>query len=810
MSIINSQPLIGASGQGGGYNLTNSLRFRSSASAWLNRTPSTTTNRQIWTWSAWVKQGSALNSIFSTNASDNNSYNYFGFDSNAFRLYQWNGGSYDFQFITTPVYRDPAAWYHFVIQVDTTQATAANRVRLYVNGIQVTAFSTNTTPSQNLNTYVNNSSYSHLLARNPAGSSTYFDGYLDEINFIDGQALTPTSFGSFNALTGVWQPARYTGTYGTNGFYLPFTDNSALTTSSNVGLGRDFSGNGNYWTTNNISITAGVTYDSMTDVPTLTSATTANYAVGNQLDKNSSGTLADGNLKWTAGASQVCVRGSFAIPTSGKYYMECLVGTASSGVNGISFGLATSTVPLTTDSSASGLYQIYAAVNRQINLNGTQTGTLSGGFSANDILQIAVDVDNQKMWLGVNNTWYNSAYTANGDPVAGTNATSTTSMVGLFPFSNCYQNSAYWNFGQRPFSYTPPTGFVALNTFNLPSSTIVAGNKQMDATTYTGTGATQTIVNAGGMQPDMVWTKARSAAIAGLIYDSVRGATKYLQTNSTAAEGTGSDSLTAFASNGFTVGADTSTTGVNQNGTTYVGWQWKAGGTAVTNTAGSITSTVSANPTAGFSVVTYTGNGTSGATVGHGLGVAPSMVIVKRRSAASNWSVSATALGATKILFLEQTAAAATDPGPFASTLPSSTVITLGSSTDTNASSGTFVAYCWSQIAGYSAFGSYTGNGSADGPFVYLGFRPRFIMIKQTTSASDWVIFDTSRDPSNMEINYLVPNSSSAEASGASVQLDGVSNGIKIRGTWAGMNSNSQTYIYMAFAENPFKNSLAR
>lgn len=206
--------------------VSNSLRFRSSASAYLNRTPSVSGNQQKWTWSAWVKQGNDLNSIFSTNSAGNTTYNYFGFSSNSFRLYQWNGSGYDFHFITTAVYRDPSAWYHFVISVDTTQATAANRVRLYVNGVEVTSFSTNTTPSQNLNTYVNSTSYSHLLGRNPAGSATYFDGYLAEVNFIDGQQLTPNSFGTFNSY-GVWQPITYGGSYGTNGFYLPFTSNAS-------------------------------------------------------------------------------------------------------------------------------------------------------------------------------------------------------------------------------------------------------------------------------------------------------------------------------------------------------------------------------------------------------------------------------------------------------------------------------------------------------------------------------------------------------------------------------------------------------
>jgi hypothetical protein len=341
----------------------------------------------------------------------------------------------------------------------------------------------------------------------------------------------------------------------------------------------------------------------------------------------------------------------------------------------------------------------------------------------------------------------------------------------------------------------------------MPTPTIPAGNLFMNATLYTGNSpSSQTITNgvAGqSFQPDFVWLKSRSAAYNSGLYDSVRGVSKLLYSNTTDAQITSTGGVTAFNSNGFTILNDASNSNINVSGTTYVGWNWKAGGTAVSNTAGSITSQVSANTTSGFSIVTWTGNGTSGATVGHGLGTVPSMVIVKRRSAASNWSVSLAAIGATKVLFLEQTAAAATDPGPFASTLPSSTVITLGSSTDTNASGGTFVAYCWAPIAGYSQFGSYTGNGSTDGPFIYTGFRPKFILAKRTNTTGSWNMVDSSRSPSNVAIPTLYSDLSDAEYTGYNF-ADLNSNGFKLRSTVAA-NGSGDTYIYMAFAENPFK-----
>jgi hypothetical protein len=788
MGIVNNV-LAGSSGNQG-YFLTNSLRFRGNASAFLNRTPASTTNRQIWTWSGWVKRGVSQAAIFSTNASDNSSYGYIGFDSDAFRIYQWNGGSYDFQFITTAVYRDPAAWYHFVIQVDTTQATAANRVRFYVNGVQVTAFSTNTTPSQNLNTYVNNSSYSHLIARNPAGSSTYFDGYLDEVNFIDGQALTPSSFGSFNSLTGVWQPRRYSGTYGTNGFYLPFTDNSALTTSSNVGLGRDFSGNGNYWTTNNISITAGANYDSMTDVPTLTSPTTANYCTLNPL--KSYGSPLDANLAQYFPVSNWTTTTSTFYVSSGKWYWEAVFTNITGGTYGM-LGIVDNNFAQQTLGNYPG---VSATSYGYFNLNGYKynngsTAPYGASYADNDLIGVALDMDAGTLTFFKNGVSQGVAYSG---------------LTGSFtPAMGTYGAVGVINFGQRPFSYTPPTGFNRLNTFNLPDSTIVAGNKQMDATTYTGTGATQSIVNAGGFAPDLVWVKSRSNAYYNQLYDTIRGVQKALYSNDTLAETTETTGLTAFNSNGFTVSTGV---GVNQNATSLVGWQWKAGGTAVTNNAGTRTSQVSANTTAGFSVVTYTGNATGGATVGHGLGVAPSMMFIKDRSITQNWVVYHRSLGNTNAMFLDLTNASTSNILYFNNTTPSSSVFTLGGGDGVNRNADNFVAYCWSEVAGFSRFGSYTGNGSADGPFVFTGFEPRFIMIKNTTGFN-WQIIDTARAPTNQGTVVLFPNLSNAENSTAT-QYDILSNGFKIRTSDAGSNGNGNNIIYMAFAENPFKNSLAR
>ena len=269
----------------GGYTIARSVRLRSSASAYFNRTQ-TSGNRRTYTYSAWVKRGNLTTkqNLFGTIVypTPSNYQSYWSFlADNTFEIALYSGSSYLGQLITTQVFRDPSAWYHIVVQVDTTQATSSNRLKLYVNGTQVTSFSTTNYPSQNTDTFINTDTYQVGIGRvAPFSGTEYFDGYMAEINFIDGQALTPSSFGETDSITGVWKPKAYSGTYGTNGFELNFSDNSASTAAT---IGKDYSGNGNNWTPNNISVTAGATYDSMQDVPTLTSATAANYAVLNPL-----------------------------------------------------------------------------------------------------------------------------------------------------------------------------------------------------------------------------------------------------------------------------------------------------------------------------------------------------------------------------------------------------------------------------------------------------------------------------------------------------------------------------------------------
>ena len=789
-----------------GYNLTKSLRFRASASANLVRTPASAGDQQKFTYSGWIKRGnissgSTNNTLISTNEAAA-SWALISFATDNTIQVSFTAGLSPGTY-TSAVFRDPSAWYHIVVAVDTTQATAANRIKIYVNGV-LQAIGTANYPAQNTNTQFN----STVIHRVGGYAGAFFDGYMADVYWIDGQALTPASFGSTNALTGVWQPAPYTGTYGTNGFYLPFTDNSALTTSSNVGLGKDFSGNGNYWTTNNISITAGVTYDSMTDVPTLTNATTANYAVLNPLNKNGNAALSAGNLTvFTASNDVNFTASTIAMVANNKYYFELTCQT----VTALNFYQAVGIWSVDQFRNFdSGVYtQYYVYDGRATFYNGSAgSGAYGATWTNGDVIGVAVDMTAGSM------VFYKNGVSQ------GTATTTINTALAYYATIFTYTTQASVNFGQRPFAYTPPTGFVALNTFNLPTSTIVKGNTVMDATLYTGNGATgQSVTNTAAFKPDLVWLKQRSAGTTfNLLYDSIRGATKYLSSNSTVAEGTVASSLTAFNSNGFTVGADPSgaDNGWNASGASNVAWQWQAGqGVTSSNTSGTITSQVSVNAAAGFSVVTYTGTGAN-ATVGHGLGVAPKMFFVKRRNSAESWAVFHDNLStAANCLLLNLTNAQTSAPAVFNSTAPSSSVFSIGTDTATNASASTYVAYCWSEIDGFSKFGVYTGNSNADGPFIYCGFRPKFVLFKGKTFANNWYIIDSTTNTINVAGAGLKPNAADAEIATSTTEnaVDFLSNGFKLRNNAASVafnNSSGQEFVYAAFAENPFKNSLAR
>jgi len=758
-----------------GYNISRSVRLRSSASAYFNRTLTTPTSGTTWTWSAWVKRGalSVESQLFSAGAAVSDQV---FFQSSTDVLIVYLGAN---TLVTSQVFRDPSAWYHIVLQVDTTQATASNRVRLYVNGVQVTAFSSTSYPTQNATTKFNSAS-AHNIGRYQAGASGYFDGYLTEINFIDGQALTPSSFGETDILTGVWKPKKYAGTYGTNGFFLNFSDPSAATATT---IGRDYSGNGNNWTPNNISVTAGATYDSMLDVPTLWADGgngRGNYCVlspimpgvatgGGAVYGVKDGNLLGGN---TGSGGWAIVGSTMAIPAgSGKFYFECTVGASGQSMSvGVQKADSRFTAQYIVGNTGDANGYSYCNDGLKYNNGGTSYGSTA---AAGDVIGVAVDASSSTASITFykNNVSQGTAFTGvTGDLMP---AMSSTSGSGMCPT----------NFGQRPFAYTPPTGFKALNTQNLPEPTIKKGNQYFDAKAYTGNGGTQTI---SGMQfaPDLVWIKNRGSVTDHGLFDTVRGATKRISSNLANAESTEVNSLTAFTSDGFTVGA---TQDFNQNGVGLVGWQWKEGATP------------------GFDIVTYTGNGSAGRTVAHSLGVTPAMTIVKDRSNGTNgWPVWHKAFSNSQTLYLESTTGLLTRDRV---TAVSSTTFTVGSHTEVNNNGNTYVAYLFAEVAGFSKFGSYTGNGSSDGPMIFTGFRPRFILLKRTDTTGNWNMYDSARSPRNADTKVLYPNLSNSEDASTD-HFDWLSNGFKMKST--NQNTNGGTFIFAAFSENPFKYSLAQ
>jgi hypothetical protein len=628
--------------------------------------------------------------------------------------------------------------------------------------------------------------------------------YESDVNFIDGQALTPSYFGQTSAITGVWEPKQYTGTYGTNGFHLEFKDTT---------VGKDTSGNNNHWTPNNFSTTLGSTYDLSYDVPVSWtprdgSSVRGNYCVMNPLT-SAGGTLSDAGLSWAPGGNNASIWSTFAVNT-GKWYFEMTKGSSGDAYIALSQSPKFNNYQGDGEITSVGLYMYYnqgSSSENRFYYNSTSYAfpTGFGNDDSGTVYGVTLDFDTSTITVYRNNN--DSTKATFSMPSA---LTAAPLHIGYSVTTTWPSGQFYWNFGQRPFTYSIPSGFKTLCTTNLPAPTIgatvaTAANKYFDATLYTGNGGTQIITNAGGFQPDFIWEKARSDAFSHMLYNSLSGVEKYLRTNLASAEVTDATTLTAFNSNGFTVGAGDNG---NNSGSTSVAWQWSAGGSTVTNTTGTISAQVRANQTAGFSIVNYTGDGTNGRTVGHGLGTTPAMIIMKNKLASSDWNVWHKGLG-SKGIYLNFTDAAASDNNAwlsFNSTLPGSSVFTIGNYGVTNG--GNFISYCWSEIAGYSKFGSYTGNGSTDGPFVYTGFRPKFVMWKRTDSTGSWFMVDSTRNTTNVTNLWLQANTNEAEQTDAAV--DYLSNGFKQRITASGSNGSGASYIYMAFAENPFKNALAR
>jgi hypothetical protein len=832
------------------YPISKSARFSryTGAANYFTRTPSASGNRKTWTFSVWLKLGGystgAARSFFTTGVDQTNFNTFVIGGGNNNNGYWTQGGVFIQNTFALAGWRDCSAWKHFVYVYDSTQANSFDRTVVYENGIRLPL--RDAVPiTLNFDSLVNSTSpitigagVSHVASTAAIGQ---YDGNLAEIVFLDGVKPTTTTriingetqtvltqLGEFNAGTGVWEARRWTGSYGTNGYYLNFSDGTSATT-----LGYDYSGNNNHFTPVNITRTNGAQAECWTnDVPSGNGAQaplpqpSTNYCVLNQLDIPSDGFKLYANATAVADANHYGNRGTMAYPSIGNWYWEAVTATTTTASSAIAVGVATISSTLTTPlSGTSGAYGIYAVDNRFRCSSGTPTLISGGAIAAGTTIQVAYNAASRYLWIGINNSWWDSSGGTTGNPTTGANPTFTLPAGEYFPFVTMYSNAITANFGQVAFNYTPPSGFTTLCASNIPKSVVINGGNVTSAALYLGNGSSQTITNDFNMQPDLVWVKDRTNAEWHILTDSNTGASKYWSTNSLNQQSTGATThINAFTSSGFTVGSAGAVNRSSATGDYYVAWQWQAGkGVTSANTVGQCASTVSANQAAGFSIIKYTGTGTTYGSspnyitsIGHGLTVAPKVWMVKRLDAANNTynALYTTAIDGTIDLFQINLTDAKLDTS--ASAVTSTTISLPFGNSNFGASGGSYVIYAWAEVPGFSKFGSYVGatiSGTlALGPFIYLGFRPKFLLIKSSSATGDWIIRDSSRNAYNTNQNHLktlYPNLADVELVG-SPNIDFLANGFKLRTQEANNNTAGVTYFYMAFAENPFAQANAR
>ena len=572
-------------------------------------------------------------------------------------------------------------------------------------------------------------------------------------------------------------------------------------------LGVDRSGNGNNWTVNNLTYA-----DQMLDVPT------NNFATMNPLDSGVT-SLAEGNLSITTdGNNNGSIRSTMSFP-SGKWYTEVLLKAVAGGTQPYHWGIGKQTASITSWVSG-GDYAIMED-DGSMKTDGSNVSPTynDGGFSVGDIIGIAVDVDNNQITFFKNNTSLGAhsytiepneylLYIGDGSTVRSGVTIANFGQDSSFAGNKTAAGNTDGN-GIGDFAYAPPSGFLALCTKNLPEPTVDPRN-HFNTITYSGTGSTQSITV--GFQPDLTWFKSRSAARAHVLVDSVRGVTKELISDTTGVELTSSatEDLTAFTSTGFDLGTVYNNS-PNESGASIVSWNWKAGNanTAFSESGNNPAGTHRANVAAGFSIVSYVGTGAAG-TVAHGLGVAPELMLIKNRDVNDPWAVYYG--DNTDYLVLNENAATADAATYWNDTSPTATVFTVGTAHNVNADAENYIAYCWRSIDGFSKVGTYTGNGNADGTFIWTGFRPAYVMIKPSSRGGHWFIANNKSSPSNVIDKVIFANDSAAEYTdpNADCKKDFFSNGFKIRTTDDNTNENNATYTYLAFAETPFKYSNAR
>ena len=520
---------------------------------------------------------------------------------------------------------------------------------------------------------------------------------------------------------------------------------------------------------------------------------TGNYATLNPLSKSSQTNivLANGNLDASNSSSsgQGRVHGTIAM-SSGKWYFEAKV-TGSSSTHEIGIIKTDEALTYGIGFFAGG----YSYIQPGTKFNNNSTPSYGASYTTGDVIGVAFDADNGTLIFYKNGVSQGTAFTG----LSGT----------FYPAVSTYSSAANFgwkaNFGQRAFVYAAPSGYKSVTVENL-TATIADGRKYFDTKLWTGDGNDNRDITGYGFSPDWVWIKERGSTGDHHLFDIVRGTGKALRSNETDAEVTTTDELKAFNSDGFRLGTGGD---VNASGTTTVGWAWEAGSSTVANTSGSINSQVRASATGGFSIVSYTGTA-SNATIGHGLSSAPDAVITKCLTGTNSWAVYHRYSGNGGALLLNVSDAEDASIAYWNYAHPTSTVFSVGTSAQTNGSGQPFIAYCFSPVESYSSFGSWTGTGDVNGPFLHTGFRPAWIMYKKKNGTGNWAIRDTKRSPHNVSNTTLVAETSEVESTHSVWNVDILSNGFKIRTTSSGTNNSGDTYVYFAFAENPFKNSRAR
>ena len=780
--------------------ISKSLRFNDDDNTYLNKTLTTPTDNKKFTISFWVKRANLSTHQYIISADDGSNAARIQFENdNTLRIKAAHtaSGTPVLNYITTRVFRDVGSWYHILFAYDSANSTDTSRARLYVNGTEITDFSTYTKASLN-DSILLNSANNHHIGNYALNQNNDLDGYLAQFYLVDGEALTPSTFGETKNDIWVAKNAKTAITalsngFGNNGFYLTFSDSSDI--------GADSSGEGHDFTSNNFA-----TSDVVSDSPTNNHATLGAQPIVTH-------TLSDGNLKSTnSSGTHGGTTATFNYPTSGKWYHEVTI-NAETNDKGQGVGIGTQIVRTTTNWG--NYLNIIAYLSDGTKLVDTGYASYGTAHDADDVIGVAYNADDQELEFYLNGT--------------GQGTIATSEMDGLVDFNNLCplvfgrNMGQTFNFGQSSFAHTPPSGYKALNTSNLSDPVIDPSDDEtpdqyFDVATYTANDGTLTITGLE-FQPDFVWIKARSLDISHAWFDVLRGTATAGSTNTAIAsnrvdsQGNGNGVLSAFTSDGFTVAGGSSGSNprnlVNKGTNTYVAWTWKAGGSGSSNGNGSITSTVTASDESGFSIVQYTGTG-SNATIGHGLTSAPDVIWIKETTSTSGWICYYSAIGEGKFLSLHSTAAESSSTSTFNNTPPTTSVFSVGTSSATNQSGQTYIAYCFYNVDGYQKIGLYEGNNSTDNAFVFTGFRPRFLMIKNIDATGNWGMWDTEREPSNLMNSIQRADSTTVENSTSpNNDVDILSNGFKIRGN-TGVSGDAVTYVYMAIAEQPFKYSNAR